>query len=89
MPHTSPEASLLKSTAGFGCIFAFDTTPYTGNFFCVQAMEDCVFSKFNSSNMENSAIIASSGVILPAGLSIAADFTEITLATGKAIIYKH
>ena len=39
--------------------------------------------------MENSAIIASSGVILPAGLSIAADFTEITLATGKAIIYKH
>jgi hypothetical protein len=88
MPHTSPEASLLKVTGGFGSIFVTDTTLYTGNFHAVQAIDDCTFLTLSASNMENVGAWVSLGKTLYAGMLLEADFTDVSLS-GCAMLYKH
>jgi hypothetical protein len=89
MPHTSPEASLVKGTGGFGSILITDTQTHTGEFFSIQVLEDCLFSTLSSTDMENVTDFVSKNIIAPAGLVISANFTAIKLASGKIIAYKH
>jgi hypothetical protein len=87
MPHTSPEASLIKAVGGFGSIFVTGTQAYTGNFHAIQATEDCLFSQIQSSNMENvSGWLAKT---LYAGVVLESDFTTVQLSSGAAVLYKH
>jgi hypothetical protein len=87
MPHTSPEAALIKSVGGFGSIFVDNTSMISGNFHAVQVIEDCVFSTLESSNMDNVGALI--GKTLYAGLVIESDFTKVQLSSGSIILYKH
>jgi hypothetical protein len=89
MPHTSPEASLIKSVGGFGSIFVTNTGVYTGNFHAVQAVDDCLFSGLQATNMENVGNWVSLNKTLYAGMLLEADFTSVQLSTGCAMLYKH
>lgn len=89
MPHTSPEASLIKGTGGFGSILITDTTSYTGEFFAIQVLEDSIFSSLLSTDMLNVEEFVSQSIVAPAGLVISANFTTIQLDSGKIIAYKH
>lgn len=89
MPHTSPEASLLKVTGGFGSVFVTDTATYTGSFHAIQAVDDCTFTTLVSTNMENVDRWVTLSKTLYAGMVLEADFTTIKLASGCAVIYKH
>jgi hypothetical protein len=87
MPHTSPEAALIKSVGGFGSIYVSDTLEYVGNFHAIQVIDDCVFSVMESSNMENVGALQSK--TLYAGLVLESDFTRLQLTSGSVILYKH
>ena len=89
MPHVSPDASLIKGTGGFGSIFVTDTQPYAGEFFCIQVLEDCRFTTLTSTDMQNSDRFVTQQIVVPAGLVLSANFTAVTLAYGKVILYKH
>lgn len=89
MARTSPDASLIKGTGGFGSIFVTDTQPYTGEFFCIQVLEDCRFTTLVSTDMQNAGQFVTQQIVVPAGLVLSAGFTAVTLAYGKVILYKH
>jgi hypothetical protein len=89
MPHTSPEASLLKVTGGFGSIFVTNTNLHTGSYHAIQAVDDCTFTTLTSSNMENVGAWVSLSKTLYAGMVLEADFTSVQLASGCAVLYKH
>ena len=89
MPHTSPDASLLKATAGFGSVFVTNTGLHTGEYWMIQAVTDCQFSTLESSNMDNVGMWVSGSYNLYAGMSLASEFTEVQLLTGAAMLYKH
>ena len=89
MPHTSSNASLIKSTGGFGSIFVTDTSLYTGDFFAIQAIEDSIFGTLSSNNMTNCNTWVSGAILFPAGIVITSEFTDVKLNSGKIILYKH
>jgi hypothetical protein len=89
MPHTSPEASIIKGTGGFGSILITNTQVYNGEFFAIQVLEDTVFSSLSATDMENVEEFVTQSIVAPGGLVISANFTTIQLAYGKVIAYKH
>lgn len=89
MPHTSPEASLIKGTGGFGSILITDTQTYNGEFFAIQVLEDATFSALSATDMQNVGQFVTQSIVAPAGLVISANFTQIALVSGKIIAYKH
>lgn len=89
MPHTSPEASLLKATAEFGSVFVTNTSAYTGEFWLIQAVTDCKFSTLSSTNMENVSAWTTGDRILYAGMALPSQFTHVQLLSGSAMLYKH
>ena len=89
MPHTSPNASLIKGTGGFGSVFVSTTATNTGSFFAIKAITDCTFLSLSCTEMENANQFVSTGTKLYAGdILTGGNFTEITLS-GTAILYKH
>jgi hypothetical protein len=88
MPHTSPDASTLKNTGSFGSIFVITSALYTGDFFAIQAIDDCNFLTLSANNMENVQAWVTNNITLNAGTVIHAEFTAVALA-GKAVLYKH
>jgi hypothetical protein len=88
MAHTSSDASLIKNTGGFGSIFVTTTATYTGEFFAIQAIEDCNFLTLSSSEMQNASDWVTKNITLPAGMVVTANFTHVSLS-GVAILYKH
>jgi hypothetical protein len=88
MPLTSPNASIIKGTGGYGSIFVTTSATYTGDFFSIQAVEDCIFLNLSSTDMQNFSEWVSQSVTLPAGMTIMGNFTIVTLS-GKALLYKH
>lgn len=88
MPHTSSDASILKNTGSFGSIFVTTTALYTGEFFAIQAIDDCIFLNLNANNMQNFGDWVSKRITLNAGSVIHAEFTSVALS-GIAMLYKH
>lgn len=89
MPHTSPEASLIKGTGGFGSVFVSTTATNTGDFFAIKAVTDCTFLTLSCAEMENVGEWVTSGIKLYAGDVLAGgNFTEVSLS-GSAILFKH
>jgi hypothetical protein len=88
MPHTSPDASTLKNTGSYGSIFVTTTALYTGEFFAIQAIDDCTFLTLSANNMENVQAWVTNNITLNAGSVIHAEFTAVSLS-GIGVLYKH
>lgn len=89
MPHTSPEASLLKGTGGFGSVFVTTTAANTGEFFAIKAITDCTFLNLSCAEMDNVGQWVTSGTKLYAGdVLTGGNFTVVSLS-GSAILFKH
>ena len=88
MPHTSPDASTLKNTGSFGSIFVTTTALYTGEYFAIQAIDDCNFLTLSASNMENVQEWVTNNITLNAGSVIHAEFTAVSLS-GIGVLYRH
>ena len=70
-----------------GCIYINDTATHTGKFTSVQFTEASVVGAITGP-MENSADFIADGTSFVQGQVIYLPFTSITLASGKAILYK-
>jgi hypothetical protein len=70
-----------------GLIYLNNTQPHTGHFFCFIPVEDTVFAEFElaGGTIGGNAFV---GDVMPAGIPIYAQFTSITLASGRGWAYK-
>lgn len=85
------DMAIASSMGQNGGILITDTTPITGRFKAILALEDTAFTTLTNNITKNGAETASTGAdfgTLPAGFVIYGVFTAITLASGKAIAYK-
>lgn len=79
--------NILNSMGAGGCKYINDTATHTGNFTSVQFTEASVVGAITGP-MENSADFITDGTSFVQGQVIYLPFTSITLASGKAILYK-
>lgn len=89
MALSSPQAAAAKAYGGYGSVFVTDTATYTGEYYAIEAISDCVFTTLVSTNMDNASAWASIPVTLTEGRVLNANFTTVKLASGRAILYKH
>ena len=89
MSYLSTDAALLKINCEFGATLATGTLYYTGSFFAFQAINSCICSNFQSTNIDNYSAIASGLFTIPQGLTFFGNFTGVTLSSGVAMLYKH
>jgi hypothetical protein len=68
----------------YGAVYEGGTDAVTGNFGCITALEDAVFSSLTASNWtgDNPASLP-----LKAGVTIFGTFTGFTLTSGKVVAY--
>ena len=90
MPDSSPQGLLLQSMGGWGSEYLTGLTTSAGNYFGVQALEDCTMmggtvGNVSSSDPQNDGI---SGAIIPKGATLFGQFTAVQLS-GKAVLYKY
>ena len=99
MAHSSdnsPQGLLLQSMGGKGGSYITGTGWYTGNFFRIQALEDTTLYSGTLGNIEGKADNAGaykparlSGALLPQGMVLFGDFTQVQISSGKAVIYNN
>ena len=86
----SPQGLLLQSMGGPGSEYLTGLNSTTGNYFGIQAFEDCTVMGLTAGNVtsndpQNDGI---SGAIIPKGATLFGDFTVVQLS-GKAVLYKY
>ena len=86
----SPQGLLLQSMGGPGSEYLTGLNSTTGNYFGIQAFEDCTMMGLTTGNVtsndpQNDGI---SGAIIPKGATLFGDFTVVQLS-GKAVLYKY
>jgi hypothetical protein len=89
MADSSPQGLLLQSMGAPGSEYVTGLNSITGNYFGVQAFEDCTMMgltvvNVSSSDPQNDGI---SGAIVPKGATLFGQFTAVQLS-GKAVLYK-
>ena len=92
MPAFNAESAFFKSgevdnlsLGQAGAVFESGTTAITGDFYCIQFVENSVFSVLTS-NITGDTI---TGVTFSAGTAIYGRFTAFTLTSGKVLAYKY
>jgi hypothetical protein len=75
----------IEKLGAFGSVCVCDTVAWTGRAIAFEVMEDTVFSVLTGMTMQGAAI---GSVTWKAGLIVFGNFTAITLASGKVVIYK-
>ena len=79
--------NVANSMGANGSKYINDTLAHTGKFTAVQFTEASVVDSITGA-MENSSDFESDGTSFSAGSVLYLPFTSITLASGKAILYK-
>lgn len=69
----------------YGAAYESGTSAVVGNFGCITALEDSVFSALAASNWTGSS---TASLPLKAGVTIFGDFTGFTLTSGKVVAYR-
>jgi hypothetical protein len=79
------EAAVLNATMGNTYkIIVDDTTTIEGDFFCVQALTDCVIDEMLDSSIESGSM---DGKTLAYPSYYFGNITSLTLTSGQAILY--
>ena len=93
---TSPQGLLIQSMGGVGGSYITGTGWYTGNFFGIQALEDTRLYSGTVGNIggkaDNDGLFkpaSLSGALVPQGMTVFGDFSQIQISSGKAIIYNY
>jgi hypothetical protein len=68
----------------YGAFYEAGTDAVSGNFACITALEDSVFSSLSASNWSGDSTAT---LPLKAGITIFGKFTAFTLTSGKVIAY--
>jgi len=68
----------------YGAVYENGTDAVTGNFGCITALEDSVFSSLTASNWAGDS---TASLPLKAGVTIFGTFTGFTLTSGKVVAY--
>ena len=80
-----PEPS-IPAFGMYGVDYINNTFPHTGHWFVFVPVEDTVFASFSSATpVGGNAFV---GDVLPPGIPIYAQFTTITLASGRGWAYR-
>lgn len=72
------------SIGQYGAVYESGTTAVTGNFGCITALEDAVFSALTATNWTGDG---TASLPLKAGVTIFGNFTGFTLTSGKVVAY--
>lgn len=87
----SEQASLRKiekdtsfTLGQYGAVYENGTDAVSGNFGCITALEDSVFSALTATNWAGDS---TASIPLKAGVTIFGDFTGFTLTSGKVVAY--
>ena len=72
------------SLGQYGALYEAGTDAVTGNFGCITALEDTVFSALAAANWTGDSTAA---LPLKAGITIYGNFTGFTLTSGKVVAY--
>lgn len=68
----------------YGAFYENGTNAVSGNFGCITALEDSVFSALTASNWTGDS---TASLPLKAGITIFGNFTGFTLTSGKVVAY--
>ena len=83
MPDSSPQGLLLQSMGAGGSDYLTGTNPLTGEYFGIQALEDCTIGGLTVGNASDI-----SGAIIPQGATLFGQF-QVVQIVGKAVLYKY
>lgn len=85
--HTDRAEDIM--TGGAGGIYITDTAAHTGDWTCIQAIADAVFSVLTSPAGKPGQITGANlnSITLAAGVTLHGRFDAITLTSGKVIAY--